>query len=852
MADYKYIGHNYTTPDLIAKVTGKAKYAEDYRADGMLFAKLLLSPMPHARVIRLDASAALAMPGVKGILTADDLPAPAASVADNGAVIQANPFNERALTNEPMYKGEPILAIVAIDELTAAEAIEKIEIEFEPLPFSVDPLATLRPGSPSARTAGNVWMRVPIPGATPAAAPATAPVGGQAPAQGRTAPVPMRPEVRPVKWTEADFAAAGDGQLPMGEMADESLKWSYGDLEAGFKKAALVLDETYSTAANANLPLESRSAMAYWQNGKLYMHCSTQSTAQTVPSVARWVGIEPANVVVISEYTGGGFGSKVAGSITMAIPALLSKKVNAPVLMRINQEEEHYIGRVRPAFHGRAKVGFAKDGRITALDFFWLADNGPYEQQHDCGTGGRMASLIYQPEAMRFRGMSVVTNTNPTGSQSQPGGMNAVAILEPILAKAARKLGIDQVAMRRVNAPTGKASMGPVLPNGKRVYITSSFLKEALDRGATLFNWDARKSQTGKRQGSKVKGVGVAISGYIGGSAGFDGLFVIKPDGRISVQSGIGNLGTHSVTDVHRVVSEVLDVPWDKLDITQGNTAKHLPWSCISGGSQTIHAMTRSAHAAAMDAKKKLQQIAALDLGGKPEDYDVANERVARRGGGRGMTLAQAAKRAIELGGIYDGHEVPKDINDFTKTSAAALAGQGLMAVARDNYPRDGATHSFVASFAEVEIDTETGKYHVTDFLAVADVGTVIHPHSLGGQVLGRSMLGISHAIGQKVVYDQHYGVPLAVRFYQNRPPTILDAPVHWAWDALNLPDPETPVGARGIGEPPVGSACASILNAISDAVGDEVFRRAPVTLDTILTSLEAGKPVQEPLTAHI
>jgi CO/xanthine dehydrogenase Mo-binding subunit len=216
------------------------------------------------------------------------------------------------------------------------------------------------------------------------------------------------------------------------------------------------------------------------------------------------------------------------------------------------------------------------------------------------------------------------------------------------------------------------------------------------------------------------------------------------------------------------------------------------------------------------------------------------------------MTFAQAAQKAIELGGIYDGHELPKDINNFTKTSASALAGQGLMGVARDTYPHDGQTHSFVASFAEVEVDVETGKYVITDFLAVADVGTVIHPHSLGGQVLGRSMLGISHAIGQKTVYDQHYGVPLATRFYQNRPPTILDAPQKMTWDAVNLPDPETPVGARGIGEPPVGGACAAVLNALSDALGDEVFRRAPVTADVILASLEAGRPVGEPLTAHI
>src|SRR5215470_7507926 len=140
----KLIGQNYTTPDLVAKVTGQAKYAEDFRADGMLFCKLLLSPLPHARVKRIDASAALAMPGVKGMLTADELPAPADVVTDLGQTIKANLKGERALSNEPLYQGEPILALAAVDEQTAADAIEKIQIEYEPLPFAVDPLASLR------------------------------------------------------------------------------------------------------------------------------------------------------------------------------------------------------------------------------------------------------------------------------------------------------------------------------------------------------------------------------------------------------------------------------------------------------------------------------------------------------------------------------------------------------------------------------------------------------------------------------------------------------------------------------------------------------------------------------------
>jgi len=821
-AGYKLIGKNYQTPDLYAKVTGQAKYAEDFRAEGMLFCKLLLSPMPHARVKHIHTNAALAMPGVKAILTANDLPAPADTLTDNGTVIKASKWGERGLTNEPVYQGEPILAVAAVDELTAAEAIEKIQIDFEPLPFVIDPLDTLRPGGPNPRTDGNVWTR---------------PAGQN----------PGPPVVTELKWTKADFGELDKGRLPMGKAPDD---WSYGDVDSGFKNAALVLDETFVTPDTSHQTLETRSAMAYWQNGKVYIYTGTQSTAQTLPAIARWLNISPDNVVFISEYTGGGFGSKITGGVSMIIPALLAKKTNAPVMMRISREEETFIGRARPSFQGRMKVGFSKEGRITALDMFVICDNGPYDAVGDAPSSGRIVSLLYQPQAMRWRGVTVLTNTPPRSAQSSPGGLQGIVIIEPIIAKAARKLGLDQVAIRRVNCPEGKAPFGPAV-QGKRGYATSAFLKEALDRGAEQFKWSERVARTPKRIGTKVRGVGVSLSCYVGGTIGFDGLLVITPDGRVVFQSGIGNLGTESVMDVHRAGAEVLGVPWEKCDVVWGNTTKNLPFTCVSGGSQTTHAMTRAAYATAMDAKKKLQEIAAKKLGGKPQQYEVANERVFRKGGAS-MTLAQAAKHAIQLGGVYDGHESPADLHKLTKASVAALAGQGLVAAAKDNYPRDGSTFSYVASFAEVEVDVETGKYYVIDFLASADVGTVIHPRALGGQVLGRSVLGIGHAIGQKWVFDPHYGQMVSKRFHHNKPPTILDIPVDMQWTALDIPDPETPVGARGVGEPPVAGGCASILNALSDALGDEIFQRAPVNADTILTSFEAGRPMQHPLMAHI
>src|SRR5258708_5374338 len=157
MAAKKLVGENYITPELRAKVTGRSKYAEDFRADGMLFAKLYLSPYSHARVKSMDTSAALAMPGVKAILTADDVPGPKDQVNDAGQVIKANPRSEKALTNEPLYQGEPVLAVAAVHELTAVAAIERIEIHWEPLPVSVGPGASLLPGAMNPRVEGNVW-----------------------------------------------------------------------------------------------------------------------------------------------------------------------------------------------------------------------------------------------------------------------------------------------------------------------------------------------------------------------------------------------------------------------------------------------------------------------------------------------------------------------------------------------------------------------------------------------------------------------------------------------------------------------------------------------------------------------
>ncbi len=775
----KLVGQDIIPQDLVAKITGRARFAEDFRADGMVFAKLLVSPMPHARVLRIDASEALAMDGVVGILTADEVPQPDAP-------------GEAALTMEPHYEGEPILALAAVDETTAADAIEKIEIDLEPLPFVLDPVDSLRPGGPNGRTEGNTA------------------IDG---------------EMTTLKWTEVDFAEAGEDRLPLGQPAAE---WSYGDLDAGFAEADLILDETIVYQSVTHHPLEPRTCMAYWQNGRLYLHGSVQSVAQARAAIADGLGMDIEDLVFIGEYCGGGFGSKIRGNVIMQVPALFSRKLNRPVMLRITRAEETSLGRARPGFHARARFGFRSDGRMTALDLYVLQDNGPYDLRGEYMSCGQVVSLAYQPGAMRHRGVAVFTNTPPKSAQRGPGGAQITGMLEPIIDKAARELGIDRLAIRRINAPDSDSVYGP-----NRTPVSSAFVREALDRGGELFGWQERLQRSGQRNGTKVTGVGMGLSAYSAGSRGYDGLLVIRPDGRLYIHQGIGNLGTHSGMDTARVAAEILGMAWEDCEVVWGDTSRNLPWSSAQGGSQTTLAHTRANHAVGLDAKLKLQEIAARDLGGAPEDYETSDGRVFRSSNpSRGMSFAQAATRAIQLGGRYSGEELAPELNDMTKASATALAGQGLVAAAKDNYPYSGSVRSFVVGFAEVELDVETGAVDVIQYTAMTDCGTMLHPRSLGAQILGGSIQGMGIALSQKWVYDRVWGVAFAKRLYTACPPGMLDVPLDVRWGAVGIPDPQTPVGAKGIGEPPVGAGTAAIASAISDALGGKCLCRTPLTMD--------------------
>ena len=397
MNDYKLLGKDFTPPDVLGKVTGKAKYAEDFRADGMVYARVYTSPMAHGRVTNIDTSALDGMDGVIGILTADDVP-------------EVEAPNAAILTNSPAFIGDPILAVAAVDELIAEEALARVTVDIEPLPFAVDPLDSVIEGGPNAREEGNVYVRS---------------------REGSG--------FRTVKWTQAQVDEFRAGREPTGEFANE---WSYGDLQKGFEDAEFVIEEPFVTVGYAHMSMEPRTAMAYWQNDKCYVYGSAQSQSFWLPGLAALLGVETKDVVLISENTGGGFGSKIGAYPMAALPGYFSKKLGRPVQLRITREQEYYIGSARVGFQGWIKMGFAANGRVTATDVFIVEDIGPNATGGDGSSAGGAISMVYDPEAMRFRGLPILTNTTPRGAQRGPGQNQIAAVMAPLMDKAAEHLGI--------------------------------------------------------------------------------------------------------------------------------------------------------------------------------------------------------------------------------------------------------------------------------------------------------------------------------------------------------------------------------------------------------------------------
>jgi len=263
-------------------------------------------------------------------------------------------------------------------------------------------------------------------------------------------------------------------------------------------------------------------------------------------------------------------------------------------------------------------------------------------------------------------------------------------------------------------------------------------------------------------------------------------------------------------------------------------------------------AMNAGAHGS--ETWERVRAVTTIDRRGDvhertPDDYDIDGQRIFRIDNeAQGMSYGAIAARAIQLGGEFSGETFPEDINEITQRSVRNLAGSGLIGVAKDNLPQDGVIPGLAVAFCEIELDLETGKYEILDYVGIAECGTVVHPKGLAQQMKGGAVWGMGMAGLERHVYDPQNGLPANVGYHQCRIPTYLDVPPVMHTGAVDLPDPQNPFGARGIGEPAMGCSVAALQSAISDALDGHIFGRSPVSPDMIVNYVAGREQSYLPL----
>jgi len=800
------VGHDFEVPDGRAKVTGDAKYADDYLFDNLLHAKTVKSPYAHAVAKDIDTSVAEGMPGVHAVITYEDVP--------------DAPLGMPVLAEEPLVFGYPVAAVAAKDEYTAAAAVEEIEVDWEVKDQVIDPVEALKPDAPLPRPAGNV------PTGEPAGESAEGQGGGNA-------------AIDTIKWTDADFSS----QYPENP-GEYTIEWNWGNVEDGFAEADTIYEDVVEAHPQPTNPMEPRSNVAHWKaDGSVTVWGSSQSISLTHTGLAGILGISPTNLTFISNFAGGGFGSKGTAYAQMGVPAFLSKQLNQPVKIRGTRREEFHWGNGRTTLLAKVRVGLDADGNITALDIEAIGDAGAYSSDALSGVSSGFAciSQCWQADTLRFRGIGVFTNTPKRWPQRGPGQNQAGLIMSQIMDNAAKEAGLDPLEVARANAPENGDPA-----NADQVPMTSAYLGDAYDMAADAIDYDAKRDRSGSREGSKVYGVGVASASHASGYVGFDGLIVINTDGSVEVRQGAGNLGTESYAAVARLAAETLNADWDRVTVSWGNSDKS-SFTLGQFSSNTTFTTGLSNVKAAETAVTYLKEIAAQELGGTPDQYEVDNHEVTHTGNGQSLTFAEAAQAAVATGGKYTAEEIPQFFQDnlvpFTIGAASDKIGNALVAFGKTTgEDLDGFVTSFAGAIAEVSVDTQTGKVTVEELANFNDSGNIVHPESYEAQIEGATVQGIGYVLSKHYRHDSDTGIPVNTDFYKVKPPTIHD---YVAGDlhvgGVDEPDPYGPHGAKGVGEPPYGAAAGAVAAALGDAL-DTTFHTFPATPNNVLDKLRSGE----------
>ncbi|KAB2878250.1 MAG: molybdopterin-dependent oxidoreductase [Albidovulum sp.] len=723
--------------DGLAKVTGRLRYAADLQIDGVAHAVLLTSPHPHARVLSLDPAAALAAPGVLGVFWHGNMPAHRynSSIWFEGQEADAD---ETMFPATVRHIGDRVAVVVAESRPQAEAALDLLEVAYDSLEPCLTPEAADR-------------MRGPL----------------------------------------FDAAGAPSFLNPVAER-----HFAQGDVAAGFAAAAHVTETTVRTPKTHHCAIETHVAVALPEaGGRICVMAPCQSVHATQVVVARALGMAAADVHVIKTPIGGSFGGK-AEPVLEPIAAELARRLGRPVRLAADRQQTFTSTRMRSATATRIRSALAADGRILARETETLIDIGAYVTGGNYLPGSMLQRHVrlYAIPAESYAGRAVYTNTPPTGAFRGYGSPQINAAGEIHLDIAARRAGLDPVALRLRNA---------VAPDAIEPYtglsVGNARLADCLRDGAAAFGWAERNGRP-RDTGRLRRGVGMAAAAHVNGC--FPGsdeqttmTMSLGPDGRITMVSALHDLGCGSNTTLAQIAAEVLGLAPADLRIVEADTDL-CGYDLGTRASRMTYVQGEATRRTALALADRILSAAGRLGNVAPEDLALVGGGIGNRRTGRTTSLA---------------------------TLAADLLHAGLeLPAATETHVATANPSSHAAHFAEVEVDSLTGLVRVTDYLAVHDIGRAINPMLVEGQIHGGVQIGIGYALFEDVANDPFTGRMGGRSFARYILANSLEMPPVTV-RLVEAGEASGPFGAKAVGEIATIPVAAAVVNAVNAALGTEL-----------------------------
>jgi CO/xanthine dehydrogenase Mo-binding subunit len=756
---YRLIGVPRPRLDSREKVTGTTRYAADMPFSGLLHARIVPSIYAHARIRGIDASEALALPGVVAVLTADDLP-----ITHRDDMRMFEPL----AGGEAVFAGQPVALVVAETEEAAQDAVDLVVVDSDPLDAVVDAAAAMLPGSPLARL-------TPI--------------------------VPPDDDLSDAKAVHAAVGGSG-AELDEEDLSDNVFnrkRYRGGDGAAAFAASDVTVEAVFRTSWVYQGYLETHVATAWLErDGTLSVESSTQGIFYTRKQLAKMFGLPLARVRVVGAPLGGAFGSKLL--IVDPLVAGAALRLRRPVRLALSRREDMAATNPAQASMTRIRVGARSDGTLTALDARIACDAGAYTEWSIEGIAAVLIANVYRWEAFDIRAYGVRTNRFGTGSYRGPGGPQAFIAIETVIDELAGKLGIDPVEFRRRNL----AEPDELMVDGEAWPRIGA--RECLDAVAGHEVWQRRSHLP------EGEGVGLSVGVWPGGKEPAAALCRMNSDGSLTVSTGVVDM-TGVATTFAMIAAEAFGIEPEAVDVVALDTAGAPP-SPISGGSVVTYSVGAAIRSAALDARRQLLAYAAQTWEIAVDDLEIVDGIVQPVGSpGRGRSVADFAEELGDFGSTYppiEGH---------------------ASSVHRSLAP------SSAAHLVHVRLDRETGEVEVLRHVVAQDVGRALNPALVEGQMQGGATQGLGWALWEEMIHDDH-GQLLTGTLLDYTIPRAHQVP---AFETLivEVPAPDGPFGAKGIGEASVLAAPAAVANAIA-AAGGPRLRELPMTPRRIWRAIHA------------